>query len=283
MNAGRLHLCRRQRRADDFTPAGECHLAARNFADFGGQPVVDLITDYQEPEQGAVGSGAAVDRLDKSLVEVMFAQPPVAGFSVIFIERLLEILFCGFAREARSLGVQGDDLAATVHHHKQVAARNLRNVLRRVLDGDRVRTRHDGARDGKVGQKSHVAGQHGFAFVAEILKRGDGIFQVDGNALADVAFHAAPHQEQAGRSEAGGDEQHRKQKSSTQAQARHKGRGRLGLVGFRHGFRGSVRASQRTNLYPIPCTVRKCTGLAGSLSSFCRSLRMWLSTVRVEG
>ena len=40
---------------------------------------------------------------------------------------------------------------------------------------------------------------------------------------------------------------------------------------------------QRTNLYPMPCTVRKRTGLDGSLSSFWRSLRMWLSTVRVEG
>src|SRR5579859_1350216 len=41
--------------------------------------------------------------------------------------------------------------------------------------------------------------------------------------------------------------------------------------------------SQGWNLYPAPCTVRKWRGLAGSSSSFCRSLRIWLSTLRVVG
>jgi len=37
------------------------------------------------------------------------------------------------------------------------------------------------------------------------------------------------------------------------------------------------------NLYPMPRTVRKCLGRAGSGSSFLRRCRMWLSTVRVHG
>ena len=61
---------------------------------------------------------------------------------------------------------------------------------------------HDGARDGKVGQQGHVAGQHGFAFMTEILEGGDGIAQIDRNTLPDVAANAALHQKQAGGGEA---------------------------------------------------------------------------------
>ena len=71
---------------------------------------------------------------------------------------------------------------------------------------------------GKVGQQRHVAGQHGLAFVAKILERGDRISQVYGDTLANVALDAAPHQKQAGRGEAGSDEQHGEQKTRAQAE-----------------------------------------------------------------
>ncbi len=38
-----------------------------------------------------------------------------------------------------------------------------------------------------------------------------------------------------------------------------------------------------TNLYPTPCTVKRCLGFAESDSSFCLSFRIRLSTVRVVG
>ena len=47
---------------------------------------------------------------------------------------------------------------------------------------------------GKIGQQSHVAGQHGFALVAEILKGGYGVAQIDGDTLPHIALErcAAP-------------------------------------------------------------------------------------------
>jgi len=60
----------------------------------------------------------------------------------------------------------------------------------------------------------------------------------------------------------------------------------LGLVysgHFPRRLRDPALAIYGTNLYPELCTVRKWTGFAGSFSSFCRSFRMWLSTVRVDG
>ncbi len=87
-----------------------------------GQPVVDFIPDDKEAEQRSIGPRAAIDGLDEGLVEVMLAQPPVAGLSAVFIEGLLEIFLCCFARESGSLGMQGDDLAAAIDQHEQIAA-----------------------------------------------------------------------------------------------------------------------------------------------------------------
>ncbi len=114
--------------------------------------------------------------------------------------------------------------------------------------------------------------------MAEILKGGDGIAQVYRDALPDVAANAALHQQQAGGGEAGRNQQHGEQEARAQAQARQKSGSDLGRCSLAEKNRARIREtgsrSQRTNLYPMPCTVRKCTGLDGSFSSFWRSLRM---------
>ena len=157
------------------------------------------------------------------------------------------------------------------------------NVLGCVLNGDRVAAGHDGARDREVGEQFRGARQHEFALALKNSERANRVAQVYRDFLANIALHAAPYQEQAGSGEAGCDQQHGEQEARAQARARHKRNARLSGARAGCGFRSGCQESQRTNLYPMPCTVRKCTGLDGSLSSFCRSLRMWLSTVRVEG
>src|ERR1700676_5388719 len=107
----------------------------------------------------------------------------------------------------------------------------------------------------------------------EILEGGDGISQIDRDTLPNVAANAALHEKQADGGEAGGDQEHREEKARAQPQVRPKPVG-LSRRRMRHGFGRRVHGDQRTNLYPMPCTVRKCTGLEGSFSNFWRSLRM---------
>src|ERR1700730_3855739 len=109
------------------------------------------------------------------------------------------------------------------------------------------------------------------------------VAQVDDDSLAHIALDAPPHQKQAGGGETCRDQKHREQEAGAQPHSGQQCIGGLGLVSTDCGFLRGVQGNQRTNLYPIPCTVRKCTGLEGSFSSFWRSLRMWLSTVRVDG
>ena len=116
LNASALHLRRSQRGAHDFVSAGKGDLAAGHFADFRSQAVVDLVPNDEEPEQSSVRPGAAIDGLDKRLVEVMLSQPPVAGFSAILIEGLLEIFFGRLPSESGSLGMQRDDSTAAIDH-----------------------------------------------------------------------------------------------------------------------------------------------------------------------
>ena len=124
LNASAFGLRRHQRRAYNFVSARKSHLAARHLAYFRRQPVIDFISNHEEAEQRAIGSGTAVDRLDKCLVEVMVAQPPMARFSALLIERLLEIFFGCLFCEPRCLGMHSDDLTFAVDHDKQIASRD---------------------------------------------------------------------------------------------------------------------------------------------------------------
>src|ERR1700676_1575609 len=125
LNTTALCLCGGQGCAHDFVPAGKGYFTARHLANFRGQTVVDFVPDYQEPKQSSIGSSAAINGLEKSLVEMMLAHPPVAGFSSILIERLLEIFFSGVSGESGSLGMQGDDPAPVIDQHKKIAGSNL--------------------------------------------------------------------------------------------------------------------------------------------------------------
>ena len=93
--------------------------------------------------------------------------------------------------------MQSDDSTTAVNQDEKVTGRDLRNILRRILDGHRIGTGHDGASYGKVREQGDVTGQHGFAFMTKILKGRDGITQVDSYALAHVAANAPLYQQQA--------------------------------------------------------------------------------------
>ena len=86
--------------------------------------------------------------------------------------------------------MQRDDATGAVDQHKKVALRDLRNVLRRILDGQGVGSAHDGPCERKVGQQGYVIRQHRFAFMTEVLKGGHGIAQIDGDALSSVGANA---------------------------------------------------------------------------------------------
>ena len=103
----------------------------------------------------------------------MVSQPPMAGFSPIIVEGLLEILLRRFEGESRCLGMQSHDPAAAINQDKKIAGRNLRNILGSILNGYGIGTRHDGARDRQICQQGHVASQHRFAFMTEILECGN--------------------------------------------------------------------------------------------------------------
>ena len=106
-----------KRRRDQLVSAGDCHVAARDLAHLCRQPMVDLVSDHQKSEHGSIGAGSAVYRLNKSLVKMMLAKPPVTGHVAIF-ERLLEILLGSFAAEARSLGMNCKNFAGPVDQNE---------------------------------------------------------------------------------------------------------------------------------------------------------------------
>ena len=119
--------------------------------------------------------------------------------------------------------MQRDDPTSAIDHNKKIACCDLRNVMRRILDGHRIGAGHDCARDRKISQQGNIAGQHGFALVTEVLKRSDRVAQVDRDALADVAANAPLHQKQTGGGKASRDQQHRQQEARTEPQARQRG------------------------------------------------------------
>ena len=81
--------------------------------------------------------------------------------------------------------------------------------MRRVLDCHRIRTRHDCARDREISQQGHVAGQHRFAFVTEVLEGRDRISQIHGDTLPDVIPNTALYEKKARCGESRGNQQHR--------------------------------------------------------------------------
>ena len=99
-----------QRRRDQFIAAGDCDVTASYLTHFCGQTMVDLVSDHQESEHGSIGAGPAVHRLNKSLIKMMLAKPPVAGH-VAILQRLLEVLLGSLAAKARSLRMNRKDFA----------------------------------------------------------------------------------------------------------------------------------------------------------------------------
>ncbi len=121
-------------------------MAGCDLAHYARLPVIDLVADDQESDQRAFGSGAAVNGLYEGLIQVMGAEPPVAG--IVLPKRLLEVFFGRFAGEAGSLGMEGDYLPSAVNQNEKIAAGDLPHVSGCVLDGHRVGAGHEGARDG---------------------------------------------------------------------------------------------------------------------------------------
>jgi hypothetical protein len=102
--------------------------------------------------------------------------------------------------------VESHNFAGPVHKNKEIAIRNVGDVARGVLNRHWVRARHDGARNWKVSEQRDIVDQHGFAFMPKILEGGDGVSQILANAETNMVFHAAAHQQKAGRSKASGDQ-----------------------------------------------------------------------------
>ena len=95
--------------------------------------------------------------------------------------------------------MQSNHLAIAVHQNQQIAARQLPNVPRCILDGGWIGSGHDGARNRQVCHQLGRAGQHNFAIVLKILERSYGISQILGNPLPNVALHAVLHHQEAQR------------------------------------------------------------------------------------
>src|SRR5947209_3833991 len=112
-----LHLSRIQCCGHNLITVRECHLTGCDFAHLAGQPIIDLVTNHQEAEKVAFRVGASVNGLHESLVKMMRAKPPMAG--IVFVERLLEIVLCGVAREAGGLRVHRDHFLFALHQHEQ--------------------------------------------------------------------------------------------------------------------------------------------------------------------
>ena len=215
-------------------------MAAGNLADLVSQRIIDFIADDQKSEHRAFGPGAEVNRLHKSLVKMVGAEPPKTG--VLLIQRTLEVMLGRLERQARGFGVQRDHFAVAVGQYKQIAAGQLPNVPGSILDRGRVGGGHNGAGDRQVGHQLCGARQHAFALALEILKDHHGIAQIFQNFLPHVILYAVLHHQQAGCGEAGRDQQHRQQEACAQARSGHQRTGRLfmedlSVENLGHGFR----------------------------------------------
>src|SRR5690348_18143242 len=107
---------------------------------------------------------------------------------------------------------------------------------------------HDPQTGHEIGRTHHVL----FALALYVLESSDRVVYVLNDLCANVCANYTSDNYEAGSRQEDGDEQQRKQEFSAKG----------------HGI------DYGTKRYPTPCTVRKCAGLAGSCSSFWRSLRM---------
>src|ERR1700691_1969283 len=94
-HARTLGLSGGQGGGNNFIAEGESDLAGRDLAKHAGQAVINFIADDQKTEQRTFRLGTKVNRLHKSLEEMVCATPPVAR--VLCVQGPLEVLLCRFA------------------------------------------------------------------------------------------------------------------------------------------------------------------------------------------
>ncbi len=106
-----------------------------------------------------------------------------------------------FPGEARGSCVQSDHCAIAVGQYQKIATGQLPHVFRCVLNRGWIMSRHDGARDGKVGHQFRRARQHDFAIMLKILECRDRVSQFLHDSLPHMALHAVPYHQKAHRRE----------------------------------------------------------------------------------
>ena len=248
-----------------------------------GQAIVDLITDNQKSQQWTVRPRPEVNRLHESLVKMMCPKPPMAGR--FFVQGPRKMLLRHRPRKAWRFGMQSDRHAIAIDQHQQIAARQLPHILGSILNCGRIMRRHDGPCNRQVGDQFRRVRQHDFTIVLKILERCHRIPQLLCDPFPHMTLHAVLYYQQAQRCEAGRDQYHRQQKARPQPRSVYQGASGVSWESLRDGF-GWWRQEEISAHELVAHSVDRAkvyrTG-RGSRSSFWRSFRMWLSTVRVEG
>src|ERR1700733_3814941 len=115
-----LGLTGRERGRNDFIAVGENYLTRGGLADLSSQTIIDFVADDQETQQRPVRLGAKINRLHKSLVEVMGAKPPVTG--TVFVQRSLYVILRRLAGQARRFRMERDYGAISIGQYQKIAA-----------------------------------------------------------------------------------------------------------------------------------------------------------------
>src|SRR5579862_462417 len=181
--------------ADNSVPVIKSHLAGGDAADLRCHGVVNFVADCKKSKELVVSRRPKIDWLQKNLVQVVSAEPPLA--CAFLIERNAEGLLRHFPRKAGRCGVQSNDFACPVRQHKQVTTRQTPQVSRAILNGGLVLCGHQSAQSRKVGEQFRQVDQRNLAFPLEVLEGADGVMQVGNNTLLDLCLYTATHQQQA--------------------------------------------------------------------------------------
>src|ERR1700681_2543625 len=214
------------------------HFARGHTAQVPGHAIVNLVTQQQVSQNLVPARGTKVNILEENFVEVAFDVPPVSRLLPRHHQRKEVLPLAN--RNLLWSGLQRHHFPGRISQQQQVAARQLPQVARCVLDGCRIVRSHQRPHIRQVGQQRRRALERNFPLFLKVVECGNGILQVALDSHPHLLLHSVPYYQQRRERQCGRYHHHGKQELGPQPNSAH-GQTLEGIIGDRYK-RSEVRS-----------------------------------------
>ena len=185
----------------------KCDFARRDPAHFASYPIVNLVPECEVSQYPVLRGRSEVDVLQVDLVQVSFDVPPVPR--LIAGNHSREKILGLVQRDLGRIGLQRHDPVRRVGQHQQVAATQLPQIARSVLDGGGISGGHQRAHVGQVRQQRRRALQRFFTLFLKISEGENRVFKIAQDFRPHLLLDCMPHNQQGCERQRSRDQHHR--------------------------------------------------------------------------